>query len=109
MYRTAQEYQSPMHFILIAHDKPGGLPLRLATRPAHLTYWEQEVGAKLLFGGPLLGDDGNPKGSILVVDAADDAQAKAYFDADPFIAAGLFQSVEISRFRHVFTGGVAQG
>lgn len=94
-----------MQFILIAHDKAGALPLRMATRPAHLAYWEQQIGAKLVFGGPLLGEDGNSRGSVLVVEAADEEEARRLFDADPYIAVGLFADVAISKFRHVFTDG----
>lgn len=93
-----------MLFILIAYDKPDSLKLRAATRPAHLAYWDQQ-GPRLRIGGPLLGEDGNPRGSMLVVEAANEAQARRLFDADPYIAAGLFGQVTISPFREVFRDG----
>jgi uncharacterized protein YciI len=95
-----------MQFILIAHDKAGAASLRAANRPAHLAYLEQELGPKLLFGGPLQDPDGNSNGSVLVVEAADEAEARRYFDADPFILAELFADVTITRFRHVISNGV---
>lgn len=94
-----------MHYILIAHDKADGLPIRKATRPAHLAYWQDQIGSALLFGGPLLGADGNPFGSILVVDAPSEAEARAIFEADPYVTAGLFEMTNVSAFRHVFTDG----
>ncbi len=94
-----------MHFILIAHDKAGALPLRMATRPAHLTYLEQQISPNLLFAGPLLDAEGNPNGSIVVVEAADEAEARRLFDSDPYMAAGLFADTAISRFRHAFSNG----
>jgi len=94
-----------MQFILIAHDKAGALPLRMATRPAHLAYLEQEIGPKLLFAGPLLDADGNPNGSIVVVEAKDEQEARGFYNGDPYMAVGLFAEITISRFRHVFTNG----
>ncbi|HQT39420.1 MAG TPA: YciI family protein [Acidocella sp.] len=94
-----------MKFILIAHDKDGALEIRKATRPAHLAYWKDQIGANLSYGGPLLGADGNPFGSILVVEAPSEAEARAIFEADPYVTAGLFEMTSISAFRHVFTDG----
>jgi uncharacterized protein YciI len=90
-----------MQFILIAHDKQDGLALRMQTRPAHLDYW-QGVGDKLVYGGPLLGADGNPFGSVLVVEAEDEAAARALLEADPYVGAELFEMVTVSGFRTVF-------
>jgi len=94
-----------MQFVLIAYDKPGGLPLRMATRPAHLTYLEQDIGAKLLCAGPMLDADGKPKGSVLIVEAADEAEAKALFAGDPYALAGLFEQSSVSGFKTVFWDG----
>jgi uncharacterized protein len=97
-----------MQFILIAHDKSGGLPLRMATRPAHLAYWQDKIGPKLLYGGPLLGEDGKPNWSVLVIEAADEAEATGFFEADPYVSVGLFESSSVSAFRTVFRDGVVQ-
>ncbi len=94
-----------MQFIMIAHDKAGALPLRMATRPAHLDYCQRAIGRNLLFGGPLLTEDGNPRGSVLVVEAADEAEARRLFENDPYMGVGLFEDVTITRFRQVFSNG----
>lgn len=98
-----------MQFILIAHDKAGGLPLRKATRAAHLAYFREKVGAGVVYGGPLLGEDGEPKGSMLIIEAADLAEARAIFADDPYALVGLFESVAVTGFRTVFRDGVLQG
>ena len=98
-----------MKFILIAHDKEGALEIRKSTRPAHLAYWQNQIGASLSYGGPLLGADGNPFGSILVVEAPSEAEARAIFEADPYVTAGLFEMTSVSAFRHVFTDGKIVG
>jgi uncharacterized protein YciI len=94
-----------MQFILIAHDKAGGLPLRTATRPAHLAYCEQALGSKLVYAGPMLDAAGDPAGSVMIVEAADEAEAKALFAKDPYALAGLFGQTSLSGFRTVFCNG----
>ena len=95
-----------MQFILIAYDKAGGLPLRMATRPAHLAYCENQLGSKLLYAGPMLAADGHSTGSVLIIEAADEAEAKALFASDPYALAGLFDHTSLSGFKTVFRDGV---
>ncbi len=94
-----------MQFILIAHDKAGGLPLRMATRPAHLAYCQEQIGPKLVYAGPMLDEAGNPMGSMMIVEAADEAEAKAIFAEDPYALAGLFGQTSLTGFRTVFRNG----
>ncbi|RRN64834.1 YciI family protein [Caulobacter sp. 602-1] len=84
-------------FAIICKDKPGALETRLTTRPTHLDYLNQSQGLKL--AGALLGDDGDPIGSLLIVEAEDLAAAQAQADNDPFTAAGVFESVEVRPWR----------
>lgn len=84
-------------FAIICKDKPGMLETRLATRPPHMDYLNQSKGLKL--AGALLGDDGQPIGSLIVVEAEDLAAAQAQADNDPFTAAGVFESVEVRPWR----------
>jgi uncharacterized protein YciI len=98
-----------MQFILIAHDRQGALDLRKANRPAHLNYWRDAAGEKLILGGPLLGPDGNPFGSVIILEAPDEPAARALFEADPYVTAGLFEMTTVSRFRHVIDKGMLLG
>ena len=88
-----------MPHIVICRDKPGALELRLATREAHLAYLADTglVG----FAGPMLGDDGKPCGSVLMLTTDDHAEAEAWAANDPYALAGLFESVEVKGFVHV--------
>jgi hypothetical protein len=95
-----------MLFAIACTDKPASLELRLATRPAHLEHLKAEAG-RILLGGPVLDPAGNPCGSMLVVEAADRAEAEAFAAADPYAKAGLFESVVIRPFRAVFKDGQA--
>ena len=61
-------------FAISCIDKPNSLPLRMATREAHLAYangGQSMVTVKI--GGPYLDQDGNMAGSLLIVEAADRA------------------------------------
>lgn len=92
-----------MLFALICNDKPGHLQVRLDTRPEHVAFLEDlNAGGKLKFAGPFLGDDGKPNGSLVVLDVADAAAAKALADQDPYARAGLFEKVEIRAWNWVF-------
>lgn len=87
------------HFALICRDKPGHLEVRKATREKHLEFLNGYEG--LFVAGPLL-EEGNPVGSLVVIEAESLAAAKSWADADPYVAAGLFASVEVIEWKKVF-------
>jgi len=92
-----------MLFALICKDKPGSLQLRLDTRPTHAAYLEElNAAGKLAFAGPFLDAEGKPEGSLVVVEAADKAEAEAIAAADPYALASLFDSVEVRAWNWVF-------
>lgn len=92
-----------MLFAVICQDKPGALQLRIDTRPDHVAFLDglNESG-RLAFAGPFLDADGKPNGSLVVIEAPDQAAAKALAAQDPYAKAGLFQSVEIRPWNWVF-------
>ena len=92
-----------MLFAITCLDKPDSLALRTATRSDHIQYLSS---SPIAYGGPLLDDDGQPCGSLLVVDAADQAAAAVFAANDPYAQAGLFASTTIHGFRAVFKDGV---
>lgn len=87
-----------MLFAMIAKDAPGALQLRLDTRPVHLEHLNS-LGKKLVFAGALLDDEEKPEGSLVIFDAEDLEEAKKLAAADPFVAAGVFGSYEVKRWR----------
>ena len=93
-----------MLFALICTDKPGSLAVRQAARPPHLDYLRGQETA-LHFAGPMLDPEGNPCGSLLVIEAADRAAAEAFAAADPYAKAGLFESTVIRPLRQVARDG----
>ncbi|HEX7946228.1 MAG TPA: YciI family protein [Phenylobacterium sp.] len=88
-------------FVLHCLDKPDSLALRMANREAHLAYVSGRTDVMKL-GGPMLDDDGNMAGSLLVLDVPDKAAAEAFSAADPYTRAGLWQRVVITAFRASF-------
>lgn len=85
-----------MLFAVICTDKPDHLDLRMSTRPPHLE-WLSGLNANgvLKIGGPFLGPDGKPNGSMLIIKADDLESAKALAAEDPYAKAGLFAHVDI--------------
>ena len=90
-----------MLYAMIAKDKPGSMEQRLATRPVHLDHLTG-LGQRLRLAGALLDDNGQPEGSLMVVEAESIEDATALFMADPFISAGVFASYEIKPWRLAF-------
>lgn len=92
-----------MLFALICNDKPGSLQLRMDTRPDHVAHLNDLNDRGILkFAGPFLDEDGNPNGSLVVVEAGDAHDAKTLADSDPYALAGLFANVTIRPFNWTF-------
>lgn len=91
-----------MLFAITCLDKPNHQELRLAHRAAHLDYARPNL-EKMVAVGPLLSDDGESMiGSLLILDLPDRAAAEALLVNDPYVKAGLFESVIIRPFKKVF-------
>ncbi|MDZ4730741.1 MAG: YciI family protein [Xanthomonadales bacterium] len=97
-----------MWYVIYSHDKSGSLPKRLQARPEHLARLQDLLSqGRLLLAGPRPAiDSADPgpagfQGSLVVArfDSLKDAQAWA--DADPYIAAGVYEKVEVSPFNRV--------
>ena len=88
-----------MLFLALCADKPDTMPLRLATRPAHLDYLNG-LGAKVRVGGAMLSEDKQTVlGSVLIFEAETEAEVRAWLAEDLYAKAGLFASVEVRPFR----------
>ena len=85
-----------MLYAIICHDKPDSFALRNDQRPAHLTYLE---GFRIPAAGPFLDDQERMVGSLIILEAASQADAERFAANDPYAKAGLFGSVEIKPWR----------
>lgn len=98
-----------MLYAIISEDKKDSLPRRLDARPAHLARLQalRDAGRLVLAGPHPAIDSENPgdagfTGSLVVAEFTDLASAQAWADADPYIAADVYQSVIVKPFKQVF-------
>ncbi|MBN8887961.1 MAG: YciI family protein [Rudaea sp.] len=95
-----------MWYAITALDHADSLQKRLAARPAHLQRLQElQAAGRLLLAGPfpaIDSEDPGPagfSGSLIVAEFVDLAAAKAWADADPFVAAGVYREVDVRPFR----------
>ena len=87
-----------MHFVIHALDRPGAGDLRASTRECHLDYL---AGFDVVLGGPLLDEEGEMCGSLIVIDVPDRTAGAELAAGDPYSTAGLFSQVTIRGLRPV--------
>jgi uncharacterized protein YciI len=106
--RSSDHGQSNMWYVIYSIDRPDSLPARQSARDGHLARLQDLLQeGRLLLAGPRPAidcEDPGPagfQGSLVVAafDTLDEAQAWA--DADPYVTAGVYESVEVSPFRRV--------
>ncbi len=95
-----------MFYAIIAEDQPGTLEQRLATRPAHLARLQAlQAEGRLFVAGPcpaIDSPDPGPagfSGSLIIAEFASLSEAQAWAEADPYIAAGVYQRVVVKPFK----------
>jgi uncharacterized protein len=89
-----------MLFVVSAFDRPGAGELRARNRPAHLEYLKGKS-EKIRAGGGFLDPEGQPVGSMLIIEADDQAAAEAFTADDPYNREGVFERVEVRPWRAV--------
>lgn len=85
------------HFLVEYRDL-GNAAVREARRGDHIGY-RKGLGGLMPLAGPLLGDDGAPVGSVVIVEAADRRSAETLAAADPYVAAEVFELVSVRPYR----------
>ena len=97
-----------MWYVIEGYDGPGALPLRAGARGAHVARLQALLDeARLLVAGPcpaVDADDPGPAGftgSVVIARFASLADARAWADADPYVAAGVYARVDVRPFRLV--------
>lgn len=97
-----------MWYAIEGFDGSDVLPRRLAVRPEHLarlTALRDE--GRLLLAGPcpaIDAEDPGPagfSGSIVIAEFASLEDARAWADADPYVAAGVYTRVDVRPFKRV--------
>jgi len=98
-----------MLYVIFAQDTANSLEKRLAARPAHLARLQalRDEG-RLLTAGPLPAVDSNDPGaagftgSTVIAEFASLTEAQAWAEKDPYVDAGVYESVVVKPFKQVF-------
>ena len=89
-------------YLIIAQDGKDNQALnrRKEVRPLHLEGARQlKEKGNFVIGGAMLDDDGDMRGSIMIVqfETADDFQK--WYDNEPYITGGVWKTIEVKPFR----------
>ena len=97
-----------MFYLIYSEDVENSLPLRLQVREQHLARLSDlQNENRLLVAGPCPAiDDENPgeagfTGSLIIAKFDSLVDAKAWADADPYIAAGVYKKVTVKPYKKV--------
>lgn len=97
-----------MLYAIISSDVANSLDKRLAARPAHIERLQQLQGeGRVVLAGPHPAIDSNDPGaagftgSLIVAEFDNLAAAQAWADADPYVAAGVYDKVVVKPFKQV--------
>jgi uncharacterized protein YciI len=97
-----------MLYAIIGEDRVGTLDKRMAARPAHVERLQAlQAEARLILAGPcpaIDSPDPGPagfSGSIIIAEFASLTAAKTWADADPYVAAGVYEKVTVKPFKKV--------
>ncbi|MBA1294824.1 YciI family protein [Pseudomonas lurida] len=97
-----------MLYAIIATDVAHSLEKRMSVRPAHVERLKQlQAEGRMVLAGPHPAIESNDPGeagftgSLIVAEFPTLAEARAWADADPYVAAGVYDSVVIKPFKQV--------
>lgn len=98
-----------MLYAIMAQDTENSLEKRMAARPAHVERLQalQDEG-RVLIAGPLPAidsEDPGPagfSGSVIIAEFESLEDARNWAAADPYVAAGVYQTVDVKPFKKVF-------
>ena len=93
-----------MKFLIKAYDGECMLEKRMAVRPRHLEGMKKLLDHIVCAGG-LLDDEGNMKGSALVMEFPDRASLDAYLASEPYVVEHVWDRVEVEVMNVVILDG----
>ncbi|WP_394728705.1 YciI family protein [Altererythrobacter sp. GH1-8] len=86
---------SEILFAIIAYDNPDSDAARVEHREGHLSHFKAHA-AQIAVAGPMVGEK---SGSLVIYNAENAEEARAFIEADPFHAAGVWGSIEVMQFK----------
>lgn len=91
---------SPRYFAVWATDRDGAAAQRERVREQHRARLRAgAAGLEVVLGGPTDDEHGDMNGSLLVIAAHDIAAVRAFVAGDPYVTAGVYESVQIRPWR----------
>jgi uncharacterized protein YciI len=88
-------------FLVLCNDNPDMLALRQENRPKHMAHI-QSLGDRLKMAGPQLdAADGDPCGSVLIIEGESAEDVEGFMKRDPFWQAGIFKDMAVRPFTAV--------
>lgn len=84
-------------YAIITKDKPGATVTRMEKLKEHLAHVEAGLD-RLAVAGPLRDEAGGFTGSLLIVKAESEAEARALLESDPYYQAQIWSDIEIRAF-----------
>jgi uncharacterized protein YciI len=97
-----------MFYVIIGEDRAGTLDQRMAARPDHVARLQAlQAEGRLLLAGPcpaIDSPDPGPagfSGSVIIAEFVSLEAAKTWADADPYVAAGVYEKVTVKPFKKV--------
>lgn len=84
-------------YAIITRDKPGAAAIRKEKLAEHLAHVETCLD-RIAIAGPMRDDNGDFVGSLLVVKAESEEDARAFLEQDPYYHADIWSSIDISAF-----------
>ena len=89
-------------YLIIAHDGKDeeALERRKNVRPNHLAGARKlKENNNFVIGGAMLDDDGNMRGSIMIVQFETQKDFQKWYDNEPYITSGVWKEIEVKPFK----------
>ena len=89
-------------YVIIARDGADekALDRRMEIRPVHLAGARQlKADNHFVLGGAMLNQAGQMEGSVMIVQFETEEQFQNWYDNEPYIVAGVWQTIEIKPFK----------
>lgn len=84
-------------YAIITTDKPGSKATRMEKLKDHLAHIEGVID-RICIAGPMRDAEGAFSGSLLVIKAESEADARAFIAQDPYYAADIWSNIRIEAF-----------
>ncbi len=84
-------------YAIITTDRSDAGSLRMDLLEMHIAHVERHLD-RLSVAGPLRDEEGEFAGSLLIVKAEDEADARAFLEMDPYFKADLWNQIQINAF-----------